>query len=147
MKSGQGPAKVCRAITRWSGFTVGYICICNKRTSRPVKGKVGPVLNSLSTTPWRRMGSGCIDLHFLDLCTSWRWVVSFTPRPLYSRRKGPWYPWDRRLGGPLIRFGRHGEEKILDPTGTRTPTPRSSARSWSLYRLSYPGSPPYQWDM
>jgi len=25
----------------------------------------------------------------LKLCTRWRWVVSFTPRPLYSRRKRP----------------------------------------------------------
>jgi hypothetical protein len=48
-------------------------------------------------------------------------VVSFTPRPLYPRNL-----LDRRLGGPQSRSGRHGEEKILDPTGTRTPTPRSS---------------------
>jgi hypothetical protein len=32
---------------------------------------------------------------------------------------------DRRLGGPQSWCGRFGEEKILDPTGTRTPTPRS----------------------
>jgi hypothetical protein len=41
------------------------------------------------------MGSGCIGPNFLDLGTSWRWVVHFTPRPLYPR-----YPLDRRLGGP-----------------------------------------------
>jgi hypothetical protein len=35
--------------------------------------------------------------------------------------------------------GQLGEEKILDPTGTRNPTPRCPARSQSLYRLSYPG--------
>jgi hypothetical protein len=40
--------------------------------------------------------------------------------------KSPRYPWDRRLGGPYSRSARHREEKILDPTGTRTPTPRSS---------------------
>jgi hypothetical protein len=34
---------------------------------------------------------------------------------------------DRRLGGPQSRFGRFGEEKILDPTETRNPTPRSSS--------------------
>jgi hypothetical protein len=28
-------------------------------------------------------GSGCIDAHFHDLGTTWRWVVSFTPQPLY----------------------------------------------------------------
>jgi hypothetical protein len=30
-------------------------------------------------------------------------------------------PLDRRLGGPQSRSGRRWEEKILDPTGTRTP--------------------------
>jgi hypothetical protein len=43
----------------------------------------------------------------------------------------PWkstrYPSDRRLGGPQSRFGRRGEEKILDPTGTRTPSASESA--------------------
>jgi hypothetical protein len=34
-------------------------------------------------------GSGCIDLHFLDLVTSWRWMISFAPRPLYPRERGP----------------------------------------------------------
>ncbi|PNF20161.1 hypothetical protein B7P43_G00613 [Cryptotermes secundus] len=53
--------------------------------------------------------------------------------------KSPRYPLDRRLGGPQKRSGRHRAEKILDPTVTRTPTPRS-ARSQSLYRLSYPES-------
>jgi hypothetical protein len=37
------------------------------------------------------------------------------------------YQLDRRLGGPQSRSGRRGEEKILEPTGTRTPTPRSSS--------------------
>jgi hypothetical protein len=31
----------------------------------------------------------------------------------------PRYPLDRRLGGRQSRFGRHGEEKILDPTDTQ----------------------------
>jgi hypothetical protein len=38
-------------------------------------------------------------------------MVSFTPRPLYPQRKSPWYPLDRKLGGPQSRFGRGGEEK------------------------------------
>jgi hypothetical protein len=33
----------------------------------------------------------------------------------------PRYPLARRLGGQF------GDEKILDPTGTRTPTPQSSS--------------------
>jgi hypothetical protein len=86
--------------------------------------------------PWKRMGSGCIDPRFLDLGTSWRWVVSFTRWPLLPLGKEPQYPLDRRLGGPQSQSGRCGEEKILDPTGTRTLTPVIQ----SLYWLCYPGS-------
>jgi hypothetical protein len=91
------------------------------------KGKVIPVLNELSTTSWMLLGSGCIDPNFLDLGTSCRRVVSFTPLPLYLREKSPPYLLDRRLGGPQSRSWRSGEEKILDPTWTRTQTPRSSS--------------------
>jgi hypothetical protein len=53
-----------------------------------------------------------IWLHsFFDLGARWRCVVSFTPRPLYPQGKSPWYPLDRRLGGPQSRSGRGGEEK------------------------------------
>jgi hypothetical protein len=49
-------------------------------------------------------------------------VVSFTPRPLYSHGKSPWYPLDRRLGGPQSRSGRGGEEKNSQPLpGLETP--------------------------
>jgi hypothetical protein len=42
-----------------------------------------------------------IDRHFLDLSTSWRLVVSFTPLPAaLPPGKSPQYPLDRRLGGP-----------------------------------------------
>jgi hypothetical protein len=41
--------------------------------------------------------------------------------------RAPRYPLDRKLGGPQSRSGQCGEEKILDPIGTRTPTPRSSS--------------------
>jgi hypothetical protein len=68
------------------------------------KGKKGKVVR----TPWRRRGSGCIDSHFLDLGTSWRWVVSFTPLPLYLR-----YPLGRRLDGPQSQSGWHGENSWL----------------------------------
>jgi hypothetical protein len=38
-------------------------------------------------------GSGCIYPCILDLSTSWRWVVSFMPRPVYLR-----YPLDKEAG-------------------------------------------------
>jgi hypothetical protein len=83
---------------------------------------------SLSLTNWALRhegvwGSWCIDPLFLDLDTSWRWLVSFTPLPLYSRGKSLRYPLDRRLGGPQSRSGRSGEEKILHPTKTRNSDP------------------------
>jgi hypothetical protein len=49
--------------------------------------------------PWKHVGSGCIDPRFIDLCTSWRRVVSFTPLPFYPRGKRPRYPFKWRLGG------------------------------------------------
>jgi hypothetical protein len=58
------------------------------------------ILLSLCLTNWALRHeviweSGCIHPHFLDLGTSWRWVVSFTPLPLYLREKNPRYPLDR----------------------------------------------------
>jgi hypothetical protein len=37
-------------------------------------------------------------------------VVNFTPRPFNPQGKSPWYPLDRRLGGPLSWSG-HGESE------------------------------------
>jgi hypothetical protein len=41
--------------------------------------------------------------------------------------KEPLYPLDRMLVGPESQPGRPREEKILDSTGTHTPTSRSSS--------------------
>jgi len=38
-------------------------------------------------------------------------VVSFTPWSLYSQGKSPWYPLDRRLGGPQSWSELSGKEK------------------------------------
>jgi hypothetical protein len=67
------------------------------------KVKLSPVLRHEGV--W---GSRCIDPQFLDLSFNCRWVVSFTPLPLYHRGKGPRYPLDRRLGGPQSQPGRCG---------------------------------------
>jgi hypothetical protein len=63
---------------------------------------------------WER---GCIDPRFLEFSTSWRWVVSFTPRPLYPRGKSPWYPLGRRLDGSQNRSGWRGKRKFLTLPG------------------------------
>jgi hypothetical protein len=60
-------------------------------------------------------GSRGIAPWILDLGTRWRRVVSFTTQPLYSQGKSPWYPLDRRLGGPQSRSGCCGEEKNSQP--------------------------------
>jgi hypothetical protein len=59
--------------------------------------------------------SGGIAPHILYLRTRWRWVVSFTPRPLYPQGKSSWYPLNRRLRGPQSRSGRGSEEKNSQP--------------------------------
>jgi hypothetical protein len=68
-------------------------------------------------------------------------VVSFTARPLYPQRKSPWYPLDRKLGGPQSRSGRGGEEKNSQPPPVTEPQNSDRpARSPELYRLSCHGS-------
>jgi hypothetical protein len=37
------------------------------------------------------------------------------PWPLHPQGKNPWYPLDRRLGGPQSQSGGSGEEKNLNP--------------------------------
>jgi hypothetical protein len=61
------------------------------------------------------LGSGVIVPRIIDFGTRWRWVVSFTPRPLYSQGKTPWYPLYRKLGMPQRRSGRGEEEKNSQP--------------------------------
>jgi hypothetical protein len=100
------------------------IRMCEKSVGILRQGKVKLSL-CLTNQPLRHegvWGSGCIDPCFLDLGTSWRWVVSFTSQILYPRGKSPRYSLKRRLGGPQNRSGRRGEGNIFDPTETRTPT-------------------------
>jgi hypothetical protein len=59
--------------------------------------------------------SGGTAPRILNLDTRWRWVVSFTPTPLYLRGKSHQYPLSRRLGGPHILSGRGGKEKNSQP--------------------------------
>jgi hypothetical protein len=57
-----------------------------------------------------------VQLHsFFDLGTRCRWVVNFTPLPLYPQGKSLLYPLDRRLGGPQNRSERGGEGQNSQP--------------------------------
>jgi hypothetical protein len=60
--------------------------------------------------PELQMGRG-IDPCFVDLGIKWRWVVSFTPRPLYPLGKNPRYTSQRRLGETENRYRRCGVEE------------------------------------
>jgi hypothetical protein len=91
-----------------------YVCAVNK-----VKVKLSLCLTKHHTmkTCW---GSGGIAPCILDV-TRWRWVVSFTPWPLYPQGKSSWYPLDRRLGGPQCCSGHGGEEKNSQVLINKTP--------------------------
>jgi hypothetical protein len=80
------------------------------------------------------MGSGCIDPHFLDLGTSWRWVVSFTTQPLYPRGKSPRFPLDRKLSAGLNDVEKR---KFLTLPGLELRLLGRPARNQSLYRLRH----------
>jgi hypothetical protein len=84
----------------------------------------------------------CIDPRFLDLGTSWRWVVSLTSRPFYPRGKCPRYPLDRRFDGPQSHSGRHEEAKnSCPPPGLELRPLGRPTRSQLLNRLCYACSP------
>jgi hypothetical protein len=79
------------------------------------KGTVVPVI----WAPCHKgvLGSGDTAPRILDLGTRWRWVISFTPRPLYSKVKvSPYLNWAPRHRGVLGSGGI--APRILD-LGTR----------------------------
>jgi hypothetical protein len=88
--------------------------------TNPGKGKVVPVFLTKHHAMKAYWGSGGITPLIIDLGTRWRWVVSFTPRPLYPQGKSSWYPFGKRLGG------RWWREKFPAPAGNRTLQHRSS---------------------
>jgi hypothetical protein len=81
------------------------------------------------------MGEWRYSSIILDLGTRWRWVVSFTYRPLYPRGNRPRYLLVRRLGGPQSWSKRCRELKNVTPSGNRTPAFQPVARhntDWSV---------------
>jgi hypothetical protein len=51
-------------------------------------------------------------------------------RQLYTQGKSPWYPLDRRLGGPQSCSGRGGEEKNSQSSPGMEPENRSPVLLW-----------------
>jgi hypothetical protein len=69
----------------------------------------------------------------LDLGTRCRWVVNFTPRPLYPRGKRPRCPLYMRLGGLQNLSGRCGVEKNLLPSPESNPgRPARGCADWAI---------------
>jgi hypothetical protein len=87
---------------------------------------------------------GCSERHCIwwgkAKSSLWRWVVSFTPRPLYPRGKGPG---THLIGGwmdPRAGLDDVEKRKFLTLPGLELRPLGRPARSRSLYRLRFPGS-------
>jgi hypothetical protein len=76
-------------------------------------------------------GNGGVVPYILNLSTKWRWVVSFTPRPLFSTGNSPWYPFDTRLSWPQSWSGRCGRREKIPSL------PLRGIELWSSKRSHY----------
>jgi hypothetical protein len=117
---------------------IRYVCPSNKSCSKVnVRNSCRKVLSALAYNMYCKavpvllkwqphhdgvLGRGGIAPRILDLSTRWKWMVSFTSRPLFSQGKSPCYPLDRRLGGSQSRSRRGGEEKNSQPLSGLQPT-------------------------
>jgi hypothetical protein len=88
----------------------------------------------------RRVGEWRYSSTILDLGTRWRYVVSFTPRPLYPREITPGTHWTEGWVGPRTGLNDVEGRKILPPPGLEFRPLGRPAGIQSLYRLRYPGS-------
>jgi hypothetical protein len=80
------------------------------------------------------MGEWRYSSIILDLSTRWRWVVIFTPRPLYLRGKSPRHP----LHSPNDGLDAVEQRKIFPLLAIEIRLLSRQARNLSLYRLIYP---------
>jgi hypothetical protein len=80
------------------------------------RGQNCPCAQLIEYYAMKMYGGVAVQIH---CSTRWRWVVYFTLWPLYPWGRSPWYPMDRRVGGPKNHSGWCREEKILDPTRTQ----------------------------
>jgi hypothetical protein len=79
-------------------------------------------------------GSGDIAPHILDLRTRWRWVVSFTTRPIYLREKAPGTHWIGGWVGPRAVLDTVVKRKIPSPrreSNPRTPIVQPVAQRYT----------------
>jgi hypothetical protein len=99
----------------------GKSCVKDSRTFPLLKWLLVECIHQLSLcltkhhTMKKYWGSGGIASHVLDLGTRWRWVVSFTPRPLYPVS----IVWEAEWA-PEPFCTRWWREKFPAPAGNRT---------------------------
>jgi hypothetical protein len=130
---------ICRKSAIWRKYVTRssdrFVTKCFWLARFTVPMMMGEVKLSLCLTnqalrPEGVWGSGCIDPHFLELGSNWRWVVSFTSQPLYPRGKSP-----------RARLDDVEKRKFLTLPGLELRLLGCPVRSQSLYRLRYSGSP------
>jgi hypothetical protein len=97
---------------------------------------------SLCLVNWtlRHEGVWFIDPHFLDFSASWRWVVSFTPRPLYPGERAPATRWIGGWVDSRATMDNVKKRKLLTLPGIKIRPLGRPDRSQSIYQLRYPGS-------
>jgi hypothetical protein len=76
-------------------------------------------------------GIGGIAPRILDFSNGWRWVVSFTPRPLYPRERSLCTHWIEVWVGARAGLDTVVKRKI--PSPCRKTNPQSSVRVSALY--------------
>jgi hypothetical protein len=119
-------------------------CVLNSRASyirsNKVKEKAVLVIKYLSTTPWRRIGSGCIDPLFLTSAfAGGEWSASRPCRFTLAERV-PGTHWIGDWVGPRAGLDDVEKQKFLTLPGLELRPLGRPARSQSLYRLRCPGS-------
>jgi hypothetical protein len=81
-----------------------------------------------------------VDPRFHEFGTSWRWVVSFRPLPLYLEERAPGTHWIGGWVGPRAGLDDVEKRKFLTLPGLELRPLCRPARSQSPYRMRYPGS-------
>jgi hypothetical protein len=116
-----------RASSQANYIPIDLITLLTKRT-RYDKIKVKVKLSLCFITEHHAVKSYCGSRGkasiILDLGARWRWVVSFTPRPLYPRERAAGTRWTGGRVGP--RAGLNAVTKKKNPGPCRDSNPRSS---------------------
>jgi hypothetical protein len=83
------------------------------------------------------MRSGCIDPHFIDLGTSWRWVASWRPGSFTPGERAPGTYCIGGLVDPRAGLDNMGKWKFLTLPGLETRPLSRPARSRKFRYISY----------